>query len=196
MTTQPDTTQLNPGRILMLGQGYMEAKTVLSAVELRVFTALAGHPMTGAALAEALGLHARAIPDFPDALVALGLLEREGEGPEGIYRNTAETAAFFDRGSPRYAGAILEMCNERLYGFWGDLTTALRTGEPQNEIKHTGQSLFASFSQDPDRLGQFMAGMAGVGASAFHALSEQFDFTRYRTVCDAGGGTAGSRQLG
>ena len=34
------------------------------------------------------------------------------------------------------------MSNARLYRFWGDLTVALRTGEPQNEIKHTGKTMF------------------------------------------------------
>jgi hypothetical protein len=30
---------------------------------------------------------------------------------------------------------MLEMANARLYPFWGSLTEALRTGEPQNEAK-------------------------------------------------------------
>jgi predicted O-methyltransferase YrrM len=145
--------------------------------------------MTGAQIAEQLGLHARAVPDFPDALVALELLERDGEGSEALYRNTQATAAFLDKASPTYIGGILEMANARLYGFWGDLTEALRTGMPQNEIKQTGKPMFDELYSDPARLEQFMNAMAGISAGGFHALAAKFDFSRYKTLCDVGGAT-------
>jgi predicted O-methyltransferase YrrM len=145
--------------------------------------------MTGPRIAEELGLHTRAIPDFPDALVALGLLDREGEGSGATYRNTEATAAFLDKTSPTYIGGILEMSNARLYPFWGDLTEALRTGKPQNEIKHTGKPMFDELYADPDRLEQFMNAMTGVSTGGFHALAEKFDFSKYQTLCDVGGAT-------
>jgi hypothetical protein len=118
---------------MQVGMGFWGSKTLLSAVELELFTKLGGEPMTGQRIAEELGLHPRAIPDFPDALVALGLLDREGEGNDATYRNTEATAAFLDKASPAYIGGILEMSNARLYPFWGDLTEALQSGKPQNE---------------------------------------------------------------
>ncbi len=169
--------------------GFWGSKTLLSAVELELFTKLGGEPMTGPRIAEELGLHPRAIPDFPDALVALGLLDREGEGNDATYRNTEATAAFLDKASPAYIGGILEMSNARLYPFWGDLTEALRSGKPQNEIKHTGKPMFDELYADPDRLEQFMNAMAGVSMGGFQALAEQFDFSKYETLCDVGGAT-------
>src|SRR5690348_5279640 len=83
--------QLDPSRILQIGSGFWPAKVLLSAVELELFTRLAKGAATGAGLAEDLGLAPRAVPDFPDALVALGLLERDGEGDAALYRNTPET---------------------------------------------------------------------------------------------------------
>jgi len=127
--------------------------------------------------------------DFLDGLVALRLLERDGQGKTARYRNTPETAAFLDSTSPSYIGGILEMANARLYDFWSGLTEALRTGIPQNEIKHTGQSMFEELYRDPDRLEQFMRAMSGVQAGNFHALAENFDFARYHSVCDVGGAT-------
>ena len=53
-------------------------------------------------------------------------------------------------------GGILEMANARLYPFWGDLTEALKTGQPQNEVKHTGSGMFEELYSDPARLEQFM----------------------------------------
>jgi len=179
----------DPTHIMQVGMGFWPSKTVLSAVELELFTHLGSDSITGEEIRERLGLHERAIPDFPDALVALGFLERDGEGTEARYRNTPDTSFFLDKNGPAYIGGILEMSNARLYGFWGDLTEALRSGEPQNEVKHTGQPMFAELYSDPARLEQFMQAMAGISRGNFEALAQKFDFSRYKTVCDVGGAT-------
>jgi hypothetical protein len=178
-----------PDHILQIGMGFWPAKTLLSAVELGVFTILADGPQTGAALEDALGLHPRATADFLDALVALGLLGRRGDGPEARYMNTPATALFLDRGSPRYVGGLLEMANARLYPFWSDLTPALKTGKPQNEIKQNGKPLFDELYADPKRLEQFMQAMAGVSRGNFEAFAEKFDFAPFRSHVDIGGAT-------
>jgi hypothetical protein len=125
--TTPSTqrTEVTPDHIMQIGMGFWASKALLSAVELGVFTSLAGGPKTGPEIERALGLHPRGTYDFLDTLVALGLLARDGDGAAGQYRNTAETAEFLDRNSPRYVGGILEMANARLYRFWADLTPAL-----------------------------------------------------------------------
>jgi hypothetical protein len=189
MTQIEPAAQVDPAHIMQVGMGFMASKTLLSAVELEVFTRLGAGAMTAEELGEALALDARAIPDFPDALVALGLLDRDGEGASARYANTAETAMFLDKAKPPYIGGILEMANARLYPFWGDLTEGLRTGRPQNEIKHTGAPMFEELYSDPARLEQFMGAMAGISAGNFHALAEAFDFSRYETLCDVGGAT-------
>jgi predicted O-methyltransferase YrrM len=179
----------DPTHIMQVGMGFWPSKTVLSAVELELFTQLGSDSMTGEEIRDRLELHSRAIPDFPDALVALGFLERDGEGAEARYRNTPDTAFFLDKNGPAYIGGILEMSNARLYGFWGDLTEALRSGKPQNEVKQNGQPMFVELYSDPGRLEQFMQAMAGISRGNFEALAQKFDFSRYRTVCDVGGAT-------
>jgi predicted O-methyltransferase YrrM len=179
----------DPSHIMQVGMGFFASKSVLSAVELELFTHLGDQALTGEEIGARLALHPRAIPDFPDTLLALGFLERDDGGGERRYRNTPDTAAFLDERSPTYIGGILEMANARLYGFWGDLTEALRTGRPQNEVKHTGTAMFEELYSDPARLEQFMGAMAGISAGNFHALAETFDFSKYNTVCDVGGAT-------
>jgi O-methyltransferase domain/Dimerisation domain len=181
--------QIDPSHIMQVGMGFWASKTLLSAVELELFTRLGSDSMTGPEIADALDLDERAIPDFPDALVALRLLDRDGEGSDAAYRNTQETAVFLDKASPAYIGGMLEMSNARLYRFWGDLTEALRTGRPQNEIKHSGEAMFEELYSDPDRLEQFMTAMAGISMGPFNALAEKFDFSKYKTLCDVGGAT-------
>lgn len=180
---------LSPARIMETGMAFWPAKVLLTAVELGVFTQLGAGAMNGDQLQRALGLHARANPDFFDTLVALRFLDRDGDGPGALYRNTAETAAFLDRNSPQFLGGFLEMANSRLYRFWGELGEALRTGRPQNEIKSTGTSMFAELYSKPERLEQFMDAMSGISTGNFQALADKFDFSRYRTLCDVGGAT-------
>ena len=181
--------QLDPSHIMQVGSGFWASKTLLSAVELQLFTHLGADSLTGEEIKKLAGLSMRGTYDFLDTLVALHLLEREGEGPAARYRNTADTAAFLDSRSPTYIGGILEMFNARLYGFWGGLTEALQTGQPQNEVKHTGRPMFDELYANPAKLEQFMRAMEGISLGNFHALADAFDFSPYTTVCDVGGAT-------
>ncbi len=181
--------EVDPAHIMQIGAGFWASKTLLSAVELELFTHLGSGALTGAEIEERLALHPRGTYDFLDTLVALHLLDREGDGPEARYANTPDTAAFLDKNSPTYIGGILEMLNARLFEFWGGLTEALRTGKPQNEIKHNGKPMFEELYAEPARLEQFMNAMSGISLGNFHALAEKFDFSRYSTVCDVGGAT-------
>ena len=181
--------EADPSHIMQIGSGFWPSKVLLSAVELELFTLLGSGSLTGQEIGDKLGLHPRAIWDFLDGLVALGLLDRDGDGGDGRYRNTNDTAVFLDKNSPQYIGGILEMFNARLFLFWADLTEALKTGEPQNEVKLNGKPMFDELYADPARLEQFMNAMSGISAGNFHALAEKFDFSAYQTLLDVGGAT-------
>jgi hypothetical protein len=182
-------TEPNPDHIMAIGTGFQGSKTLLSAVSLDLFSQLGDDALTGDEIGRRLGLHPRGIYDFLDALVSLRLLERDGDGANGRYRNSAETSTFLDKRNPAYIGGLLEMFDARLYRFWGDLTEGLKTGKPQNELKHHGESFFEEVYADSSRLEQFMRAMTGLSAAACRLLAERFDFSRYRTVCDVGGAT-------
>ncbi len=180
---QTAETQPDPGHILQTGLAFWASKTLLSAVELEVFTHLAKNPENLEALQGRLGLHPRAARDFFDALVALGFLVRDGQG---IYRNTPSTDMYLDKGKPSYVGGILEMCNHRLFRFWADLTEGLQTGQPQNEVKHGRPNLFETLYADPARLRGFLRAMTGLSRGANLAIARQFPWAQYKTVVDAG----------
>ncbi|MFL6178908.1 MAG: methyltransferase [Actinomycetes bacterium] len=178
--------QSTPDHILQVGMGFWASKTLLSAVELELFSVLGDESLTADQIGDRLELHARSRRDFLDALVSLNLLDRIGDGPQAVYRNTPDTATFLDKAKPSYVGGILEMANARLYGFWDHLTEALRTGKPQNEIKGGGD-FFGALYADEGRLEQFLRGMQGVQMGAFLALVEKVDFSSSMTLCDVGG---------
>ena len=97
--------QVTPDAIMQLGLGFWGSKTLLSAVELGLFTELAASPLDVATLTERLGLHRRSARDFLDALVALRMLDRD----DGLYANTPAAHLFLDRRKPSYLGGMLEM---------------------------------------------------------------------------------------
>ncbi len=178
----PSEASPTPDRIFQTGLAFWASKTLLSAIELGVFTLLAAEDLSGEALISRLKLHPRAARDFLDALVALGFLRRA----DGRYGNTAETALFLDRQKPSYVGGMLEMANHRLYPFWGGLTEALQTGQPQNESKSGDPDVFAALYADAARLKEFLSAMTGVSRGANMAIARAFPWAERRTFVDVG----------
>lgn len=173
---------LNPDHIMQTGMAFWASKALLSAVEIGVFTELARGPERFEPLRDRLGLHPRSARDFLDSLTALGFLQRSGD----TYANTPETDFFLDRKKPSYMGGILEMANHRLYPAWGTLTEGLRTGQPQNELKHGGPGLFETIYADPARLREFLHAMSGVSRGANMAIARAFPWKDYETFVDVG----------
>lgn len=174
--------QPTPENIMQIGLGFWASKTLLSAIELGVFTELAKEPSDLQAISRKLNLHERSSRDFLDALVSMRMLDRDADG---IYSNTAETDAFLDRNKKTYIGGMLEMANTRLYPFWGSLTEALQTGKPQNEAK-TGGGLFDALYADPERLENFLKAMTGISLGAAMAIARKFPWKNYKTFYDVG----------
>jgi hypothetical protein len=166
---------------MQVGMGFFASKTLLSAVEMEVFTELAKHPEDLETLTGRLGLHPRSSRDFLDTLVALGFLQREN----GIYSNTPSTDVFLDKRKPSYIGGILEMANRRLYLHWNKLTIALRTGQPQGE-GGAGADTFESLYADPARLKGFLRAMSAISHGANMTIAAKFPWAKYKTVVDAG----------
>jgi 2-polyprenyl-3-methyl-5-hydroxy-6-metoxy-1,4-benzoquinol methylase len=182
MTSSKNEETLSPDHILQVGLGFWASKTLLSAIEIGLFTELGRRPGTADDLRDRLGLHQRSARDFFDTLVSLGFLERV----DGVYRNTPVTGHFLDKGKPSYLGGVLEMANNRLFSFWNRLTEALRTGEPQNEVKSGGTSLFAALYADPARLQGFLAAMTALSHGANVAIADKFPWRDHRTFVDVG----------
>jgi hypothetical protein len=178
---------LNPGRLITLGLDFWGAKTFLSAVELGVFTELARKPADGATLSAKIGLHPRSSRDFLDTLVALGVLQRDGQ----TYSNSPDTDFFLDSAKPSYVGGFLEMVNARLYTHWGSLTEGLRTGKPQNETKTGNAKPFEELYADPVRARGFVQAMTGLSIGTGKAIGRKFPWNEYKTFCDVGGSQGG-----
>jgi ubiquinone/menaquinone biosynthesis C-methylase UbiE len=109
--------------IEQLLNGYRQSRTLLTAVELDIFTAIGPAPATATAVASRLQTDPRATAALLDALASLGLLLKK----RGAYQNASEAKRFLDTASPecRRAG-LLHAVNR--WETWGTLTEAVRRG--------------------------------------------------------------------
>jgi len=183
------SNQPSPASIMQTGTGFWASKILLSAIKFQLFTKLAEHKtMSGQDIKTSLTLNCtdRHLYDFLDALTVFGFLNREGMLTTAVYSNSLDTDTFLDKSKPSYIGGILEMMNNRLYRFWGDLEEGLITGLPQNEAKN-GQDFFGLLYQDPNKLREFINAMSGIQMGNFMAFAQNFDFSKYKTLTDIGG---------
>ena len=179
--------QVTPSKVMQIGMGFWASKTLLTAVNMELFTHLAKGELSGQDIKTKLGLHERGLYDFLDTLVALGFLKRSGLKETALYSNAEDTNLFLDKNKPSYVGGILEMCNNRLYAYWNDFEEGLKTGLPQNEIKTGGKSLFEELYATEEKLREFLKAMGGIQMGNFMAFANKFDFSGYSTLCDIGG---------
>jgi O-methyltransferase domain/Dimerisation domain len=181
--------QPSPENIMKIGSGFWASKILLTAVNFQLFTKLAEkESMSAAQIKNVLELRCtdRNVFDFLDTLTGFGFLNRKGVLESGMYSNSTDTDVFLDKNKPSYIGGILEMMNNRLYQFWGNLDEGLITGLPQNEAK-TGEDFFGLLYQDPNKLKAFVNAMSGIQMGNFMTFAQTFDFSKYKTLTDVGG---------
>src|SRR5215467_2924365 len=176
-----DTSTLTADRIKNLAFAFREAKVVLSAVELGLFTVLAEGPLALEELRDRIAINPRGARDFFDALVAVGLLQRN---EDGLYANSADSDLYLDRRKDTYIGGELDHANTQLYGRWLSLTSGLRTGEPQTGAGPAGN--YPGFYSDPVGLDAFLRAMTGATLLPAKALTLKFPWRGYATVVDIG----------
>lgn len=187
-TAASGRTPRGADEIIQLGLGFWTSQVLLCAVELGLFTELAGKQLDGETLRARLGLHQRGAPDFFDVLVSLGLLERTG----GLYRNSASAEKMLNRANEQtYIGGLLEIAHAQWYASWGNLITALRDGKPQNSVTSGSEDSFGALYNDPARAQKFSRAMTGGAMTCGLALAKLSVWGTVSTVADIGSSEGG-----
>lgn len=189
-TKTTEAVKVDPSHIMNVGMGFWASKTLLTAVKLELFTKLGARPMTAKEVKHEICMNERGLYDFLDALVALGFLQKEGTKSTARYSNSADSDMFLDKNKMSYMGGMLEMANNRLFGFWNYLEEGLRTGSPQNEARSGRTTLFDEIYSDVDKTREFVNAMGGIQIGNFVTFARNFDFSPYTTLCDIGGAGA------
>jgi SAM-dependent methyltransferase len=167
------TGDVSPDAILHIGSGFRAAKLLFVANEVGLFEHLAVGPAPLDDLAVRTGIDALRLGTVVDALVALGLLEREG----GTYCNGPPAAAFLSGQGETDLRPALCFWNRLSYPTWTALEDTLRAVRPGARPR----------TEEEQRI--FSEGVEALSASAAHALAGVYDFSRHRRVLDLGGGT-------
>jgi SAM-dependent methyltransferase len=152
----------------------MASKHLFVANEIGLFDKLAPGPVTLDKLAESTGIARPRVRILADALVALGLIERDGNE----YRNGPAAAAFLSGAGPADLRPLLRFWNHLAYPMWTKLESAIRTGQAQGTMELSGEQ---------QRI--FSEGVEAIQAPPARALPVAYDFSRHRRVLDLGGGT-------
>ncbi len=116
---------MTPDAILGLARAFMESRVLLTAVELDVFTPLASRAMSAQDVASALGNDLRGTTTLLDALVGIGLLEKEHD----LFHCPPGAAELLSREAPASVVPML-MHSVALWRRWSALTDVVRHGKP------------------------------------------------------------------
>jgi SAM-dependent methyltransferase len=174
-----------PSDIKRLGNAFCHAKLLQTASEVGLFADLDSYGGSGGCTAAEIGarlqLHERGLLDFLDALVALGLLTRS----HGRYALTAAAGAHLVPGRPTYLGGFLNRASTVLYPAWGNLTSALRTGQPQVPSAQDGE--FERMLNRPGQRAQYLRMMDSVSSQLAPVLADAVDWAEFRSFVDVGG---------
>ena len=117
-----DQAGMLPDRLEQMIRGYQPSRCMLTALELDIFTAV-GAGATAEQVAKTIDANARATATLLNALVALGVLAKNGDE----FKNTPEAARFFVQGSKdNHRDGLLHTTN--IWHRWSTLTDAVRRG--------------------------------------------------------------------
>ena len=161
-----------PDELWQLINGFRERRTLLTAIELDVFSAL-GAGASSEEVAGRLATDRRATDFLLHALAAMGLLEKHDDR----FANTPLTTRFFVAGSPDDARvALLHSVN--LWQRWSLLTECVRHGHP------------ASWpDRNEEQTDAFIAAMHRGASLRAPSLVEKVGTVGVHRVIDVGGGS-------
>lgn len=161
--------------ILNLSGGYWSACALHAAVELDLFTPLAGRAYTAAELAGGLGADARGLAMLLNALAAMDLVAKNGDA----YAATPFAAEYLARTAPNYLGHII-LHHHHLMTSWARLGEAVHSGRPIGER--------VSHADDAAARESFLMGMFNLAMQLAPRIVPRIDLTGRRRLLDLGGG--------
>lgn len=163
---------------------YMPAQVICTAAKLGLADLLAEKPLSSAELAEELDAHAPSMLRLMRALTALGVLSQTG--PDRF--ELTELGGHLRSGTDDSVRDFVTMVGDpESWQSWGDLGWSLRTGEPAfNRV--TGMPLFEYLGRNPDKAATFGGAMSRVTQDMAPGILAAFDFSRFETIVDVGGG--------
>jgi len=168
-----------PEEVDGLFRAFQPSRTLLTSVELDVFSAIAAAGEAGATardVARRTRASERGIEPLLHALVSLGLLTKV----DGCFHNGPVANDCLRAGAPHDARAAL-MHTVHLWDRWGALTECIREGEPAEKT--------SMVARDSGWTEAFIAAMHRSAMARAPVVVAALDLSRVRRVLDLGGGS-------
>ena len=181
---QPEAPQVEMLRII---SSFWISRVVFVVAKLGIPDHLKTGPKTAEELASATDTHAPSLFRLLRALVSVGILAGDTENRFAL-TPLSETLVTDAPGSLRWF-AISELGQEH-YPAWGNLLHSVRTGEIAFD-DHYKKDIWAYFKDNPEDAAVFNNSMSGVTAAVNESLRSVYDFSKFKTVVDVGGGHGG-----
>ncbi|MET9522301.1 methyltransferase [Streptomyces coeruleorubidus] len=164
--------------------GGMAAQTVRAAVRLRIVELIGDTPRPAADVAADAGAEPQPMTRLLRALAGLGLLREHGFGTFAV----APAGLLLAPGRPDSLTSFVRMFTEpAIIRAWEHLDDSVRTGDVAFDTVF-GRDFFSHLAREPELSGEFNAAMSQATAETAAALPHAFDFGRFGSVTDVGGG--------
>ena len=170
---------MNFSQLMNLASGHVEARIVQTALELKIFEALAFEDRTATQVAEPLKLEIKATELLLNALTSLKLLLKKGD----VFSLRSVARIYFLERSPKYVGGMIRF-ESSLWRCWEHLPQAIRTGaavRPPN-----------MYQDDQIETKIFIEAMDSLVKARGDAevLIDALDWSEFKTFLDLGSGPA------
>jgi SAM-dependent methyltransferase len=165
----------NPNDIMELANTFRPSRVFLTAFELGLFSELGSESKTSEDVAASLNTNPRATNRLMNALVAIGILEKQN----GKFKNSPAAEKFLVKGKSEYMGGLGHTAN--LWKTWSNMTETVRHGtaiEIKGAINDRGE----------DWLDSFIAAMHMRAMRQAPEIISMLDLNGVENVLDVGGG--------
>ena len=183
---QAVTRRMVPAEValLELASGFMATHAVYAAARLRLADALAGGPLAADAVAARCGSHPDATRRLLRACATYGLVRADRDGCFAL----TPTGSCLRSGTPDSMLPVVLMLGDPAYqGPWGRLTRTVESGRPTAD-EVLGMPVWDYLDHDPAFAATFNEAMTRLSALDWPAIEAVYDFNRFSTVVDVGGG--------
>jgi SAM-dependent methyltransferase len=152
--------------------------------KLRVADKLAAGPKSAADLAKETNTHGPTLYRVLRALAGYGVFSESTDGKFSL----TTISELLRTGVPGSMRGMAEFCGaEWSWKAWGDLMYSVQTGK--TAFDHVfGEPCFDYLAKHPDESAAFNEGMTGFASMIGPAVAEGYDFSKFGSIVDVGGG--------
>jgi hypothetical protein len=177
---------LSPGgmSLLELGTGAWVTQAIYVAGKLGIADELAGGPLHAAEVARRVDANPDATFRLMRALASNGVLRQRRDGRFAL---TSMGKALRAETPGTMRDLMLWIGHPKRWEDWGHLLHTVKTGQPATEMLR-GMPVFDYLETDPELAEAFNKAMTSGSEFAIHSTLAAYDFGKYRTLVDVGGG--------